>query len=125
VSRRARRHIQAHGGRLFVWFKRIDSLWVVQKVSTKAPAGFKFLEHPDGDITVHLQTGFDPPPVLKIRLHPWWPIQPIAVSSGLHGDIEVPPDSPRSWPTMVSLASHQGGGHGGHHAGGHGGHHGS
>jgi hypothetical protein len=117
---------------LFVWFKDVGPAFIVQQVSTRAPAaGPEFTEFPDGDITVFLQSDFDPPERLKVRLRRWLPYAPISVTGTVpvvdvdqrHGG-----GYGRGWPQHRH--GHGGGGagggdygghHGGHHGGGHGG----
>jgi hypothetical protein len=126
ASEAAIKHIRDRGGRLFVWFKPVGRDFLMQKVSTSAPlAGPMFDEYDAGDFGLLLESEFDPPPTIRIRLRRWWPFQPLAVS-GLGPGVAVSPPGDgggdgerRSWPS-----SHVGhGGHGGHGGfGGHGGH---
>jgi hypothetical protein len=132
VSAPARRYIRGHGARLFVWFKDVGPAFIVQQVSTRAPAaGPEFTEFPDGDITVFLQRDFDPPERLKVRLRRWLPYAPISVTGTVpvvHVDQRHGGGYGRGWPQHQH--GHGGGGagggghHGGHHGGGHGGGHG-
>jgi len=131
ISARARRHIRAHGGCLSVWFQDFGGSWMVQKASTRRPEGdLAFDEYEEGDLTICLQSDYAPPPLLRVRLHPWWPRQPIAVSvPDWHGDEGSTHgwDQPKvarygHWPSVGHHhGGHGGGGGGGHHGGGHGG----
>jgi hypothetical protein len=87
ISSRARRHIRDRGGRVFIWYEDANAWSMVQKASTSAPAGagIEFTEYSAEEITVYLHPIYEPPDSIRVSLRPWWPFQPLAVDTGLHG----------------------------------------
>jgi hypothetical protein len=94
ASNAARRYIRGHGGRVFVWLHPVTEDLVMQKVSTAAPpAGPLFDDfHVDG-FTLFLDRTLDPLGDIRLRLHPWWPWQPLSLRTGF--ELSWPPPAPR------------------------------
>jgi hypothetical protein len=115
VSRRARRHIDCHGGHVYVWFSPLGSD-LFQHVSTKRPEGVEFDRQRAEGFSVFLQSGFEPPESLKITKLAWpFGLEVMGTGVGEHHVGSGSGEWGGSWPS-------HGGGHGGGAHGG-GGHH--
>jgi hypothetical protein len=121
VSPSANRYIRARGGRVFVWFKDLNDAWMIQKVSTSRPGGGPlFDEHHLGDFRLFLQSDFNTPDSIRVRLRPWWLFQPLSVSgTGAGVDFGGGGGGGEGggwkWPDAGGGGGGDGGGHGGGH----------
>jgi hypothetical protein len=70
VSRRARRHIEWHGGDLFVWFAALGQD-LFQRVSTDRPDAIDFTRYEADGVAVYLQANYQTPSTVEVKKLLW------------------------------------------------------